>query len=69
MSTMIGYGEEITALQALGFRQLAFRPEAKGPFSALMYRPVLPLMRRAKEVSGFSIPFETRASQRPLRTL
>jgi hypothetical protein len=52
------YGEEITALQALGFRQLAFRLEAKGPFSALMYLPVLPLMRRAKEVLVFRFPLK-----------
>ena len=52
------YGEEITALQAIGFRQLAFRLEAKGPFSALLYLPVLPLMRRAKEVLVFPFPLK-----------
>jgi hypothetical protein len=52
------YGEEITALQTLGFRQLAFRLEARGPFSALMYLPVLPLMRQAKEVLVFPFPLK-----------
>jgi|SRR5882672_6397559 len=52
------YAEEITALQSLGFRQLAFKLEARGPFSALMNLPVLPLMRRAKEVLVFPFPLK-----------
>jgi len=52
------YCKEITSLQALGFRELAFRLEARGPFSALMYLPVLPLMRRAKEVLVFPFPLK-----------
>jgi hypothetical protein len=50
------YAAEIAALQELGFRCLAFKQEARGPFSALLYLPVLPLMIRAKEVLVFPFP-------------
>lgn len=50
------YAKDIAALEALGFRQLAFKQEARGPFSALAYLPVLALMRRAKEVLVFPFP-------------
>jgi hypothetical protein len=50
------YTKDITALEMLGFRSLAYKLEAKGPFSALLYLPVLPLMLRAKEVLVFPYP-------------
>jgi hypothetical protein len=50
------YSTDIAALEALGFRRLAFKLEARGPFSALLYLPLLPLMRRAKEVLVFPFP-------------
>ena len=50
------YSTNIAALEALGFRRLAFKLEARGPFSALLYLPLLPLMRRAKEVLVFPFP-------------
>ena len=50
------YAAEIAALQELGFRCLAFKQEARGPFSALLYLTVLPLMIRAKEVLVFPFP-------------
>ena len=51
------YTIDIAALEALGFRPLGFKLEARGPFSAFMYLPLLPLMRRAKEVLVFPFPF------------
>jgi len=51
------YRAEIAALEVLGFRHLAFRLEALGPFSALLRLPLLPLMRRAGEVLVFPFPF------------
>lgn len=50
------YAAEIAALQELGFRCLTFKQEARGPFSALLYLPLLPLMIRAKEVLVFPFP-------------
>ena len=49
-------------LEALGFRQLAFDLEARGPFSALLYLPLLPIMRRAKEVLVFPFPLRLAAA-------
>ena len=50
------YTAEIAALQEVGFRCLTFKQEARGPFSALLYLPLLPLMIRAKEVLVFPFP-------------
>lgn len=50
------YSGEITVLKALGFHDLAFKLEARGPFSAVSRLPILPLMRRAKEVLVFPFP-------------
>jgi len=50
------YATEIAVLQGLGFRCLAFKQEARAPFSALLYLPLLPLMIRAKEVLVFPFP-------------
>ena len=50
------YAKDIATLEALGFRQLAFKQEARAPFSALAHLPLLPLMRRAKEVLVFPFP-------------
>jgi hypothetical protein len=50
------YSREIAALQALGFRHLAFKLEARGPFSAVWHIPILPLMSQAKEVVDFPFP-------------
>ena len=51
------YRAEIAALEGLGFRQLAFKLEARGPFSALSSLPLLPLMRQAGEVLVFPFPW------------
>ncbi len=50
------YATHLAALEALGFRRLAFKLEYRGPFSALLYLPLLPLMRRAKEFLVFPFP-------------
>ena len=50
------YAKDMAALEAPGFRQLAFKQEARAPFSALAHLPLLPLMRRAKEVLVFPFP-------------
>jgi len=50
------YEVEIAALEGLGFRQLAFKLEARGPFSAVLWLPLLPLMRQAREVLVFPFP-------------
>src|SRR3974390_357317 len=50
------YANEISVLEALGFRSLTFKLEARAPFSALSYLPVLPSMLRAKEVLAFPFP-------------
>jgi hypothetical protein len=50
------YASDIADLQTLGFRHLAFKLEARAPFSAFAYLPILPLMRRAKEVLVFPFP-------------
>jgi hypothetical protein len=50
------YRAEIAALEGLGFHQLAFKLEARGPFSALLNLPLLPLMRQAGEVLVFPFP-------------
>ena len=50
------YRAEIAALEGLGFRQLAFKLESRGPFSALLSLPLLPLMRQAGEVLVFPFP-------------
>ncbi|SRR6266403_1191519 len=56
------YSVEIAALQALGFRHLAFKLEARGPFSAVLYLPILRLMRRAREVLVFPFPLRLAAA-------
>lgn len=56
------YASDIAALEALGFRHLAFKLETRAPFSALAYLPVLPLMRRAKEVLVFPFPLHLAAA-------
>jgi hypothetical protein len=58
----IRYSSEIAALQGLGFRCLTFKLEARAPFSALLYLPVLPLMLRAKEVLVFPFPLRLAAA-------
>jgi hypothetical protein len=50
------YRAEIAALEGFGFRQLAFKLEARGPFSALLNFLLLPLMRQAGEVLAFPFP-------------
>ena len=50
------YSAEITALETLGFCHSAFTLESRGPFSALLYLPLLPLMRRTREVLVFPFP-------------
>jgi hypothetical protein len=50
------YSKDMAALEALGFRLLAFVLETRAPFSALAYLPVLRLLRRAKEVLVFPFP-------------
>jgi hypothetical protein len=50
------YAKDIADLETLGFRSLAFKLEAKGPFSVLLYLPILPLMLRAKEILVFPYP-------------
>ena len=50
------YAKDMATLERLGFRQLAFKQETRAPFSALAYLPLLPLMRRAKEVLVFPFP-------------
>jgi hypothetical protein len=57
------YSGEMAALQALGFRQLACKLEARGPFSAVLYLPILPLMRRAEEVLVFPFPLRLAAAK------
>jgi len=52
----IRYATEMSILEGLGFRQLAYKLEMRGPLSAIWYLPVLPLMRRAKEVLVFPFP-------------
>ncbi len=56
------YASEISALETLGFRHLAFKLEARAPFSALAYLPLLPLMRRAKEILVFPFPLRLAAA-------
>jgi hypothetical protein len=56
------YASDIAALETLGFRHLAFKLETRAPFSALAYLPVLPLMRRAKEVLVFPFPLRLAAA-------
>lgn len=56
------YSAEIATLLALGFRHLAFKLEARGPFSAISHLPILPLMRRAKEVLVFPFPLRLGAA-------
>ena len=56
------YATDMAALEALGFSCLAFKLEYRGPFSALLYLPVLPLMRRAKEVLVFPFPLRLAAA-------
>src|SRR4030088_825155 len=56
------YATDMAALEALGFSCLAFKLESRGPFSALLYLPVLPLMRRAKEVLVFPFPLRLAAA-------
>jgi hypothetical protein len=56
------YASDIAALEALGFRHLAFKLETRGPFSALAYLPLLPLMRRAGEVLVFPFPLRLAAA-------
>jgi hypothetical protein len=56
------YASDIAALENLGFRHLAFKLETRAPFSALAYLPVLPLMRRAREVLVFPFPLRLAAA-------
>jgi hypothetical protein len=56
------YARDIAALETLGFRHLAFKLETRAPFSALAYLPLLPLMRRAKEVLVFPFPLRLGAA-------
>jgi hypothetical protein len=56
------YASDIAALETLGFRHLAFKLETRAPFSALAYLPVLPLMRRAKEVLVLPFPLRLAAA-------
>src|SRR5713101_6493820 len=56
------YSGEIAALQALGFRHLAFKLEALGPFSAVWQLPIVLVMSRAKEVLVFPFPLRLAAA-------
>lgn len=46
------YGIEMSILQRLGFSELAFKLETRGPLSALSYLPILPLIRRRFLLKG-----------------
>jgi hypothetical protein len=55
------YASHIAALEVLGVQNVAFKLETRGPFSALAYLPVLPLVLRAKEVLVFPFPLRLAA--------
>ncbi len=50
------YQTEITSLQALGFRHLAYCLEALGPYSVIFQFPLIPLALLKKEVLHFLRP-------------
>jgi hypothetical protein len=50
------YVREIRVLEVLGFKHLAFKLEMRSPFSLLAYFPLLPLMRRTREILVFPFP-------------